>query len=148
MKYGRTSPSLESSAEQRSLVRTFGTQLSFMYYSWQLEAKVQTVTLKVCEHKLVVVPSSQEVVGTGGKANGAHIWRMWFETLHVATASDIIQHAWRILVAWHQKSPWWVYTHSSHQRALRHETPEVCIASSSLFYSTHYSLFTEHITHI
>jgi len=73
MKYGRTSPSLASSAEQCSLFRTFGTQLSFLYYSWQLKAKVQTVTLKVCEHQLVVIPSGKEVVGTGGKANGAHI---------------------------------------------------------------------------
>jgi len=144
MKYGRTSPALASSAEQRSLVCTFGTQLSHLHYSWQLEAKVQTVTLKVCEHQFVVIPSSKEVVGTGGKANGAHILWMWFETLHVATASDIVEHTWRILMAWYQKSPWWVYTHSSHWRALHYVTTEVCIASSSLFYSTHYSLFTEY----
>lgn len=42
-------------------------------YHWQLETKVQTATLKVCEHQLVVIPSGEEVVGTGGKANGAHI---------------------------------------------------------------------------
>jgi len=73
MNYGRTSPSLAPSAEQLSPVRTFGTQLSHLYYSWQLEAKVQTVTLKVRKHQLVVIPSGKEVVGTGGKANGAHI---------------------------------------------------------------------------
>jgi hypothetical protein len=59
------------------------------------------LTLQVSEDQFVVISACKEVVGTGGKADGAHICWMWFKTLHIATASDIKQYTGRILMAWH-----------------------------------------------
>lgn len=74
--------------------------------------------MQVCEHQLIVIAATQQIVRRWRKADTAHVLRVWSEALHISASPDVVEGARGVLMPTDKKPPAGIYTQAGNGAAV------------------------------